>query len=99
VGVEGCVWNVRVEVPVLPDDSETEAGFRDTVGPEGETVEERLTVPVKPPMLVREILDVADDPGATVIDEGLAEMRKSATMRLTEAECESEPLVPVTVIV
>ncbi len=50
-------------------------------------------------MLVREILDVADDPGATVIDEGLAEMPKSATMRLTEAECDSEPLVPVTVTV
>ena len=99
MGVEGCVWNVRVEVPVLLDDSETEAGFRDAVGPEGETVEERLTVPVKPPVLVREMLDVADDPGAMVIDEGLAEMRKSATMRLTEAECESEPLVPVTVIV
>ena len=90
---------MRVEVPVLPDDSETEAGFRDTVGPEGETVEERLTVPVKPPMLVNEMVEVADDPGAMVIDEGLAEMRKSATMRLTEAECESEPLVPVTVIV
>ena len=84
---------------MLLDDSETEAGFRDAVGPEGETVEERLTVPVKPPVLVREMLDVADDPGAMVIDEGLAEMRKSATMRLTEAECESEPLVPVTVIV
>ena len=90
---------MRVEVPVLPDDSVTVAGFRDAVGPVGETVEDRLTVPVKPPMLAREMLDVADDPGATVIDEGLAEMRKSATMRLTEAECESEPLVPVTAIV
>jgi len=86
-------------VPVLPDDSVTVAGLRDAVGPVGENVEERLTVPVKPPMLVREILDVADDPGATVIDEGLAEMPKSATMRLTELECDSEPLVPVTVTV
>jgi len=99
VGVEGCVWNVRVEVPVLPDDSVTVAGFRDAVGPVSETVEGRLIVPVKPPMLVNEMVEVADDPGAMVIDEGLAEMRKSATMRLTEAECESEPLVPVTVIV
>ena len=84
---------------VPPGDSEVEVGFKDAVGPAGETVEDRLTVPVKPPMLAREMLDVADDPGATVIDEGLAEMRKSATMRLTEAECESEPLVPVTAIV
>ena len=90
---------MRVEVPVLPDDSVTVAGFRDAVGPVGETVEDRLIVPVKPPMLVREILDVADDPGATVIDEGLAEMPKSATMRLTELECDSEPWVPVTVTV
>jgi len=99
VGVEGCVWNVRVEVPVLPDDSVTVAGFRDAVGPVGETVEDRLIVPVKPPMLVNEMVEVADDPGGTFIDAGLAEMRKSATMRLTEAECESEPLVPVTAIV
>ena len=84
---------------VPPDDSEAEVGFKDAVGPAGETVEDRLTVPVKPPMLVREILDVADDPGATVIDEGLAEMPKSATMRLTEAECDNEPLLPVTVTV
>ena len=84
---------------MLPDDSVTVAGFRDAVGPVGETVEERLTVPVNPPMLISEIVDVADEPAGTLIDGGLAEMRKSATMRLTEAECESEPLVPVTVIV
>jgi len=77
VGVEGWVWNVRVEVPVLPDDSETDAGFRDAVGPEGETVEERLIVPVKPPLLVNEMVEVADDPGETFIDAGLAEMLKS----------------------
>jgi len=68
---------VRVEVPVLPDDSVTVAGFRDAVGPVGETVEERLTVPVNPPMLISEIVDVADEPGGTLIDGGLAEMLKS----------------------
>ncbi len=62
---------------VLPDDSVMDAGFRETVGPEGETVEERLTVPVKPPMLAREMLDVPEDPGGTLIDAGLAEMLKS----------------------
>ncbi len=67
MGVEGWVWNVRVEVPVLPDDSETDAGFRDAVGPEGETVEERLIVPVKPPLLVNEMVEVADDPGETFL--------------------------------
>ena len=77
MGVEGWVWNVRVEVPVLPDDSVRLVGFRDAVGPAGETVEDRLTVPVKPPALVSEMVDVADDPGETFIDAGLAEMLKS----------------------
>src|SRR6266516_4824721 len=77
VGVEDCVWTVRVEVPVLPDDSVRLVGFRDAVGPAGETVEDRLTVPVKPPALVSEMVDVADDPGETFIDAGLAEMLKS----------------------
>ncbi len=76
---------MRVELAVLPDERLTLVGLREAVGPAGETVEERATVPVKPPTLVKMMLDVPDEPGETIIDAG-PEMLKSGTFTLTVAE-------------
>ncbi len=51
-----------MEDPDPPDDRLTLVGLRDAVSPEGETVAERETVPVKPLRLVRLMADVPDDP-------------------------------------
>lgn len=52
----------RVDDLDVPEDSVTLVGFRDVVGPFGETVDERLTVPLNPFWLVTVIVEVADDP-------------------------------------
>ena len=53
---------VRVEGAELPALNETLEGFSVTVGPEGETVDERLTVPANPFRLVKVMVDVAEEP-------------------------------------
>jgi len=95
---------VRVEVPVLPDDSVTVAGFRDAVGPEGETVEERLTVPVNPPVLVSEMVAVlgqklaverAQRPeGSGNLQAWAREVRYAAAARVAERACPGSCLPP-----
>jgi len=84
--VEDCAETVSVDVAVPPDERVTLEGLRVAVGPVGETTEERATAPVKPPMLVNEIVDLPDEPAGTVSVTGLAEMRKSTTLTLTMAE-------------
>lgn len=42
---------VNVEVPEPPEERSTLTGFKDAVGPDGETVAVRVTVPEKPLML------------------------------------------------
>jgi hypothetical protein len=75
--VEGCVDTVSVEVAPPPLERVGAAGLIETVGPFGETDEERLTVPAKDPRLVSLIVEVPDAPGETCIEEGLDEILKS----------------------
>ena len=73
----------RVLVPVPPEESVTLAELRDSVGPGGELVVERVTVPAKPPRLFKEMADAAEEPGEIVTDDGLAAILKSTTLTET----------------
>lgn len=68
------VDTVSVEVPVPSDVRVTLVGLSETDGPLGETEAARFTVFVNPPRLVRVMIEVVVDPGATERPFGLAEM-------------------------
>ena len=70
------VATVRVEVAEPPAGRDTTAGFRVEVSPVGE-VENREMLPVKPPVLVRVIVEVTEDPATVVMLLGLAVIVKS----------------------
>lgn len=72
------VETVRVEVPVPPFTSVIVVGFMFALGPDGETVAVRGTVPANPLMLVAVTADVADWPGTMVRLVGFAESVKSS---------------------
>ena len=61
-GVEEVVDTVRVEVADVPEETMTLTGFREGVGPAGETLATKLTVPMKPLILVTVMVDVPDEP-------------------------------------
>ena len=70
--------------------------------PEGTTVDVKDTVPVKPLTGERVIVEVAERPAEKLRLVGVALTVKlgiSVTETLTIAECDSEPLAPVTVTV
>ena len=70
--------------------------------PAGDTVEVRATVPVKPLIGATVMVDVAVAPERIVTLVGLAAIEKSCaavTVTVTDAECDSVLLVPVTVTV
>jgi len=69
------------------------------VRPAGETTEVRATVPVNPLTGVTVIVEVAVPPELAAMLVGLAVTVKSVTVTVTVAECDSVPLVPVTVTV
>ncbi len=62
------------------------------------TVSVRETVPVNPLIAATVIVEVAETPAFTAAGE-VAEIVKSVTMKVAVVECESVPLVPVTVSV
>jgi hypothetical protein len=73
--------------------------LRETVGPfELKTYALNATVPWKPKMLVRVIVEVALVPSWSVRLEGLMVMRRSGPTTFTDtyAVCVSLPLVPIT---
>jgi hypothetical protein len=76
-------------------------GVSEHVKPEGETDDSKTTVPVNPLIGVTVMVEVPALPALTVTLVGLAVTEKSgtATLKLTVAECDSVPLVPVTVTV
>ncbi len=76
-GVEEVVATVRVEVADVPEGTMTLAGLREGVGPDGETVAAKLTVPLKPLMLVTVMVDVPDEPLRNVREEGFDAIVKS----------------------
>ena len=91
-----------MDEPDPPEERPTLAGLSRAVRPdEGETEEERVTVPVKLLRLARLIVDVEEDPAWKLTVDGLLETLKSGgttTVAFTTTEWEIEPLVPVTVI-
>ena len=100
IGVLCSALTLRVDVPWPPDVRVTDEPLSDVFGPDvGETVADRLMVPVNPFRLVTVIRLVPDVPRGRLRDDGLMEMEKSDTMTRIETECASEPLVPVTVTV
>lgn len=87
-----------VELLVPPDETETLAGFKERLSPDGEPVADRDTVPAKLLRLASEIVEVDDDPALKFREVGFALIEKSAgalTETVTVVECESVPLVPV----
>jgi len=75
------------------------AGVKVQVKPAGDTELVSATVPVNPWTGARVIVEVAAVPTVVVTDVGLAVTVKSFTVTVTVAECDREPLVPVTVTV
>jgi len=67
---------VSVDVPVPPLVRVMLEGFREAVRPEGETLVERETAPVKPFRLVTVIVEMAEEPAWVVTVAGLAETLK-----------------------
>lgn len=53
---------VRVEVPGVPAEIVTLVWIKEGVGPTGEAVAAKLTVPLKPLRLVKVMVDVPDEP-------------------------------------
>ena len=74
-------------------------GVRVHVRPDGDTVEVRVTVPVNPLIGATVIVEVAAVPTVVVTAVGLADIVKSFGVKVTNAEWDSVPLVPVTVTV
>ncbi len=89
----------RIEVADPPGPKGIVLGFREVRGPVGEEESVRVRVPEKPPRLLTVIVVVAESPCMMVKDDGLAVSWKSTTWTVIVTECESEPLVPVTVMV
>jgi hypothetical protein len=96
------VDTVSVVVPVPPDDSVTLVALRVVVGPDGDMEDVRLIVPVNPLMLVKVMVDAAEEPAWIVRLAGLAAIVKSGgggTLTVTDivTEWTNDPLVPLTV--
>lgn len=70
---------VRMSLVVPPGVSLTEDEARDAFGPEGVTVTDTVTVPLKPFKLERVSVTVPDVVRGTVIEEALAASEKSGT--------------------
>jgi hypothetical protein len=76
---------LRVEVPDPPGVRVTDDELRDSLGPVGEDVADRLTVPLKPLMLVRVMSDVVVEPVVRLSELGLEAMEKSVTATAIDA--------------
>lgn len=81
----------------------TEVGFSEAVGPEGETLAVKLTVPAEPLVTAVLIVEVPLLPWVMDRLEGLALIEKSlvtdVTVTVTDVLCVTLPSVPVTVTV
>ena len=63
---------VSVDCVVPPEERVTEGALKDSAGPNGETVADRLSVPENPSMLERVIVDVEVEFCVMLSDDGLA---------------------------
>ena len=78
IGVLCNALTLSIEVPCPPDVKVTDELLSDVLGPDvGETTVARFMVPVNPFRLVRDIVDPAEKPLETVIEDGLAVILKS----------------------
>jgi hypothetical protein len=97
VAVREVVVTVSVEFCLPPAVNVTLVGLRLADGecpPLGETVDDRLTVPAKPLMLVRVILVAFEEPGMIASVVVLDVILKPTTFAETVAPLTSPPLVP-----
>jgi hypothetical protein len=97
VGVDEAAEMVNVELTEPDTGTITQLRLNETVRPEGETANDRLTLPEKPAMLVSVIVEVEEYPSVRVRLEGFADMEKACTRTAKTVEFVSVPLVPVTV--
>src|SRR6266480_3939165 len=98
IGVLCNALMLSVDVPWPPEVRVTDELLNDVLGPDvGETVAERLMVPVNPFRLVTVIRLLPDVPRGRLKEDGLTDMEKSDTMTRIETECASDPLVAVRV--
>ena len=77
---------MRVDVAELPAVRVMVDGFREIVGPDGETVALSETLPESPLMLAMVIVEFPVTPGGAVRVAGLAETVKSTTWTVTCTE-------------
>jgi hypothetical protein len=73
---------------VPPATRDTLVKLKDEVGPAGETVADRPTEPAKPFRLVRETVEVSEEPCGMAMEDGAALIVKSAggvTVTVTDA--------------
>ncbi len=94
---------LQFDVPDAPDAKVKLVGVQVAVSPvTGETVLDRVSVPVNPLRLVKVTAEVPDDPDGNVTTDGLVRTLKSGgamTLIGIVTVCVSEPLVPVIVTV
>jgi len=91
------VERLRVEIPEPPEDTDTERGSRVNMGPEGDTLAARFTVPVKPFWLATVIVAFPKEPIVILNEEWLEETAKSGptTTTTTLVKCVFPPPDPV----
>lgn len=83
---------------LVPEPPVRLVGVTEQVSPVvGKTLVVSATVSVKPLTGVTVIVEVDETPGVVVVIVGLANIWKSTTCTKRVTECDSEPLVPVTV--
>jgi len=70
------VETITVDVAGDPGETLTLVGIIDAVGPVGETDAPRLIVPVNPCSLVRDMVEVLDEPCKMVSEDGFGAIEK-----------------------
>jgi hypothetical protein len=106
-GVAGVVATFRVAVAMFPPAASAtitlvpvkEELLNNATGPlatTGETATPKVTLPARPFVLFRPIVDVPKDPATKDSDLGLAVTLKSSTFTGTKKECRRIPLASVT---
>ena len=87
---------VSVDAPAPPPVRVMLVGVRFVVRLDDDLKAVRLTVPVNPLILPKDIVEEAEEPCTTLMLPGLAEMEKSAALTKTEivTEWERDPLIP-----
>ena len=90
---------MSVDVPLPPGVKLTLVGLTEADRPVGDDDVDRATVPANPAMLLSVMVDVPDPPALKLNVVGLDEIVKSPMPTRMVVECDSGPLVPVTVTV